>query len=80
MQSNRIGRGFPATFGFVIAALLVVGLAQFLALRERRNKTQEALVESQLDESSSEIESKSAGVPIRSHGEIGEDLDEKKAE
>jgi len=78
-EAPTFRRGFPATFGFVIAALIVIGFAQFLALRERRTKTQEASFESQLDESSSEIESKSAGVQIRSSGEMGEDLEEKRA-
>ena len=34
-----IGRGFPATFGFVIAALLMIIIIQVLAVRERRQKT-----------------------------------------
>jgi ACS family pantothenate transporter-like MFS transporter len=32
----RLGRGFPATFGFVIAAIIVVIGIQLLAIRERR--------------------------------------------
>jgi ACS family pantothenate transporter-like MFS transporter len=32
----QLGRGFPATFGFVIAAIIVVIGIQLLAVRERR--------------------------------------------
>jgi ACS family pantothenate transporter-like MFS transporter len=34
----EIGRGFPATFGFVIAALLAILLIQFLHTRELKQK------------------------------------------
>lgn len=33
-----LGYGFPATFGFVIAGIIVVVLIQFLALREQRKE------------------------------------------
>lgn len=33
-----IGKGFPATFGFVIAALIVIVVTQLLVLREKRQK------------------------------------------
>lgn len=39
--NTSTGHGFPATFGFVIAALIVICGIQFFAVRERRKKVQE---------------------------------------
>jgi hypothetical protein len=36
-----LGRGFPATFGILIAALIVIVGIQLLALRERRQKARD---------------------------------------
>ncbi|KUJ16369.1 pantothenate transporter liz1 [Mollisia scopiformis] len=45
-EAPTFRRGFPATFGFVIAALIVIVIIQLLALRERRQKTRDAEVTS----------------------------------
>lgn len=36
-----VGKGFPATFGFVVAALVVVAITQLLVLHDRRQKIRE---------------------------------------
>lgn len=36
--TNLTGRGFPATFGFVIAALISIVFIQYLAVRERHHQ------------------------------------------
>lgn len=56
-------RGFPATFGFVIAALVVILGIQFMAVRERRKRSMDAEIGSQ------------AGSSINGGGT---DVDEKK--
>ncbi len=40
--TNFTGRGFPATFGILIAALIVIVGIQLLALREQRQKARDA--------------------------------------
>jgi len=55
------GRGFPATFGFVIAALLSILLIQFLHKRElkQQRKTEHRDAEAVESESASTFENKS---------------------
>lgn len=59
-------RGFPATFGFVIAALVVICGIKFLAVRERREKTVES-EDGAISDMSAEYgdDSKQAGVSLR---------------
>ncbi|GAD99144.1 hypothetical protein AN4142.2 [Paecilomyces variotii No. 5] len=41
-EAPTFRKGFPATFGFVIAALVVIVITQLLALREKRQKISDA--------------------------------------
>lgn len=61
-------RGFPATFGFVIAALMIIVVIQILALRERKKnlsadqETGSTAENASVDGSGSEGDGKTAAV------------------
>jgi len=69
--------------GFVIAALIVIIIAQGLAVRERRRKTRDSQIEEQApemaDESGSDVDQKGPESRVNTSLEIGEEIGDKKA-
>lgn len=78
MLTEKPGRGFPATFGFVIAALCVIVVIQCLAVRDcrkaiKKGELEEGVVQTPKDEPGSEMDSKVPQVKVKTSAEIGGD-------